>query len=889
MLSSSSSSSSSTSSTAPRRIPSRREPASPLRELEDYFGLKQLVKTLPTTPEEELVDYPSSISSGPFPTTKRKSGDNRRMAAFLDRTASAMEGGKSLAMVLPPRVGGAADEEGDDGVTFLEALSYEEKGRSSPPRSSSPFPTAPTVASGAAEGAAAESVDRPPSPTRSAAKRQRVIRELLDTEQSHAVDLAVVRDIYLARARGAHLSQIADHAMGSGLGLHRSTDDRRKRSSLSSAPPDFRLGQALMSDADIETIFLNLEEVAALAQDFAAALTEASGSGQPDAQDDTIGAVFLDMLHRIQEASSRYCVRHHRAILRLQELTPTLRTYLSECATLADGRTSAWDLASLLIKPVQRCLKYPLLLDQLLAETPEDHPDRPQLQQAYAEMLLVAEHINESKRRTDLVSRYVSKDKNAQRRDSSRSVSDSLSKKLRRTSQRTRNAFESSGQHNATPQNDDVVFDALVALLHTTRTGAQRFCQEMREWTENTRSALEAQVRLVEGWIEMYAPLVGERAAAESHERLVVFLDDVLLPTINNAWASLDDEVRSSLFVKAEHLLSLFDNPMRVIAKRHDKALDHGRYLAKKQPVDKRGSEEYLLLTAQLSEELPRFLGSVSRYFNILVSHFASAQAAYHEALHERWDAYANRWIVRIPPGSPKTIQTAFEEEHQPFAVMMQMLATGLGVTASNGAQDAGPPTQRPLRRESHWSSASENSGHALSMISTPRSSITSVSSAGESVPLAKQASDQTEQATPLAASPASSLTAVDSVRYASHRRPSRDGGHDAASLRSRYLSQYSIVLPNEYAEDGSDGIVVPLYTAEAVNASRSSSFRSGFPILSFDVGERLEVEYEEPDRAEGGSGWLLGRKPTDRKEIGWARTEDFVLLEDTEGEGEEA
>lgn len=117
-----------------------------------------------------------------------------------------MEGGKSLAMVLPPRVGGAADEEGDDGVTFLEALSYEEKGRSSPPRSSSPFPTAPTVASGAAEGAAAESVDRPPSSTRSAAKRQRVIRELLDTEQSHAVDLAVVRDIYLARARGARES-----------------------------------------------------------------------------------------------------------------------------------------------------------------------------------------------------------------------------------------------------------------------------------------------------------------------------------------------------------------------------------------------------------------------------------------------------------------------------------------------------------------------------------------------------------------------------------------------------------------------------------------------------------------------------------------------------------
>lgn len=144
-----------------------------------------------------------------------------------------------------------------------------------------------------------------------------------------------------------------------------------------------------------------------------------------------------------------------------------------------------------------------------------------------------------------------------------------------------------------------------------------------------------------------------------------------------------DEEVRSSLSVMAQHLLSLFDNPMQVISKRSDKALDHARYLAKKQPVDKRGSEEFLLLSAQLSDELPRFLGSVSRYFNIIVSHFASAQAAYHEAVRERWDAYADRWITQIPRGSPRTVQAAFDAEHQPFAIMMRTLATGLGLSVN--------------------------------------------------------------------------------------------------------------------------------------------------------------------------------------------------------------
>ncbi|GAA5980205.1 hypothetical protein JCM10908_001574 [Rhodotorula pacifica] len=977
----------------------RPQPASPLREREDYFGLQDLVKSLPTTPEDEIsvsprssLPFPSRPSTsrpdsrasrrlsrrslGPTPPTspssfyfsheladRRESGEGRRMAAFLDKTATAMEGGKSLAMVLPPRKDiDSSDADAEAGLTFLEALAFEEEHAPANPRSSivsdvdlkASTSSCPARMDGNAviggESASPSGVVGP-APTsatrtspslgaaRSAEKRSRVIQELVDTERSHAVDMAVVRDIYLARARGAHLTQIADHVMGTGLGLHR--ENPRKQRSTASPAPLYRLGQPLMLDADVETVFINLEEVAALAATFADALTDASGSGdQPN--DDRIGSVFLDMLPRIQEVSSRYCIRHHRAILRLQELEPTLKTYLSECSTLSHGRTTAWDLASLLIKPVQRCLKYPLLLDQLLSTTPDDHPDRPALQRAYTEMLLVAEHINENKKRTDLVTRIVAKDKVAPRRDSSRSMSDSLSKKLRRTSQRTRNVFDTLPNRTG-----DEMFDALVALVHSTRTGAQRFCQEMQEWAGNTRSALEAQVRLVEGWIDMYAPLIGERPAAASHERLCVFLDEVLVPIISGPWASLDEEVRSSLSVKAQHLLSLFDNPLQVIAKRSDKALDHARYLAKKQPVDKRGSEEFLLLSAQLSEELPRFLGSVSRYFNIIVSHFASAQAAYHEAVRERWDAYADRWITAIPRGSPRTVQEAFNSEHQPFALMMRTLATGLGLSgdiatgvsagSSPGSTARTPeleaprsiPSSGPLRRESHLSTASERTADSdtpLSILSTPRTSITSTGSCsprldGAVLSITGKATPEQGSRTPLArqfpetfqsgsgpVSPKSTAPSASPVwregptfqsdhassqgmaDFASHLRPQRaDGRRDAAALRSRYLSQYSVVLPSEAGSECSDDCIVPLYVAEAINASRSSSFRSGFPILSFDAGDRFEVEYEEADRAEGGSGWLLGRKPHDRGNVGWARTEDFVLLDDVlEGEEEE-
>ena len=59
-------------------------------------------------------------------------------------------------------------------------------------------------------------------------------------------------------------------------------------------------------------------------------------------------------------------------------------------------------LQSLLIKPVQRVLKYPLLLQQLVRNTGDNHPDYADLHTAHTAMSKVAQDINEIKRRKDL-------------------------------------------------------------------------------------------------------------------------------------------------------------------------------------------------------------------------------------------------------------------------------------------------------------------------------------------------------------------------------------------------------------------------------------------------------------------------------------------------------
>lgn len=66
------------------------------------------------------------------------------------------------------------------------------------------------------------------------------------------------------------------------------------------------------------------------------------------------------------------------------------------------GKPNLLDMGSLLIKPVQRVMKYPLLLSELWQATPEDHPDYRPLQEALTATKIINVNINEFRRRKDI-------------------------------------------------------------------------------------------------------------------------------------------------------------------------------------------------------------------------------------------------------------------------------------------------------------------------------------------------------------------------------------------------------------------------------------------------------------------------------------------------------
>lgn len=99
-----------------------------------------------------------------------------------------------------------------------------------------------------------------------------------------------------------------------------------------------------------------------------------------------------------------YITRHSSAVSHLNALpqTPALTAYLAETRTLAQSYTHAWDLPSLLIKPVQRLLKYPLLLNAVIDDTPPGQV-KDNLCLARDKVEEVARSVNEGRRRIEVV------------------------------------------------------------------------------------------------------------------------------------------------------------------------------------------------------------------------------------------------------------------------------------------------------------------------------------------------------------------------------------------------------------------------------------------------------------------------------------------------------
>ncbi|XP_063067027.1 guanine nucleotide exchange factor VAV2 isoform X1 [Engraulis encrasicolus] len=148
----------------------------------------------------------------------------------------------------------------------------------------------------------------------------------------------------------------------------------------------------VLTPQDMDAIFVNLEDVikvhAALLR--AVDLNVASGGSG-------LGKVFLDFKEKLL-IYGQYCSHMEHAQKTLDELIVTredVKMKVEECTMkVQEGK---FKLQDLLVVPMQRVLKYHLLLKELLSHS-TDRPERQQLKEALEAMQDLAMYINEVKR-----------------------------------------------------------------------------------------------------------------------------------------------------------------------------------------------------------------------------------------------------------------------------------------------------------------------------------------------------------------------------------------------------------------------------------------------------------------------------------------------------------
>ncbi|KAK9427950.1 hypothetical protein V1505DRAFT_241526 [Lipomyces doorenjongii] len=470
-------------------------------------------------------------------------------------------------------------------------------------------------------------------------RRVHLIRELIDTEIVYLSDLMVIEKYYRSSA----------------------------------------LRQSFITKGDVVEIFANLTGVLEFTHQFCISLRSAGAStmvyekGQEDEVDDGrvldeqesfVGDTFLQAIPQLEKVYKVYCHSHEASIQRLHRLTtnnPTqMSRWLDACHQGSLSRTKAWNLESLLIKPVQRLMKYPLLLKSLAECTPIGHPDKNSLGKAAIDIQGVADRTNEEKRRKDFAAAPGPADTTELRKG--------VTKGLVRSTERLRQTVGISERHEVIDRSYDILVDRY-----------RRRHMELRIVVESFNSGFQASASTIgqlctlacsfDEWAKLP---VAKISASSSGSGKVPY------PDIESQWRSFRRAIMDihdhdlSLFRSAfvshvisplEHVLDLFDRPLKAMAKRDRKIPDYRRYLGLRErgvTPDKTVvalAESYLALNGALVREIPKFLNFVDEMVKAVLTNWVHVQARWYFNYARRIREYCTKNFVDVPNQKSMSIE----------------------------------------------------------------------------------------------------------------------------------------------------------------------------------------------------------------------------------------
>ncbi|XP_066173946.1 rho guanine nucleotide exchange factor 38 [Sylvia atricapilla] len=349
---------------------------------------------------------------------------------------------------------------------------------------------------------------------------------------------------------------------------------------------------------DVDGLFSNIELVHQLSAKLLSLLEEATTDVELPMQ--IIGEVFLQIKGPLEDTYKIYCYHHDDAhtMLEYYEKDEELKQHLRDCVQSLkkryeeEGKPNLMDLGSLLIKPVQRLMKYPLLLHELLNSTPASHPDHKALQDALYAMKNINVNINELKRRKDLVLKYRKNDDDETLKEKfSRLNIHSISKKSKRVTSHLK--ILTRGE----PQVKDRTFNKEEKLFQSLEKTVKLCVKNISLCLQHLQDSIHLAAQNIIGLQEILQDEDDKvNDSSEEGTDTANLCEDFM--------AQLDKLVLTPLSA----LQALFPGPQNLIQKRYDKLLDYNSCLQRSagEELDM-AKKEYEALNAQLVEELQVF------------------------------------------------------------------------------------------------------------------------------------------------------------------------------------------------------------------------------------------------------------------------------------------
>ncbi|KAJ9602430.1 hypothetical protein H2200_012972 [Cladophialophora chaetospira] len=449
-------------------------------------------------------------------------------------------------------------------------------------------------------GATRPSVEDESPEQRRLKKRRHILKEIVDTEYTYERDMRVLCDIYKQTAIPA------------------------------------------ISEEDIKILFGNVDLVQQFSKDFLAYLklvvkpayvmerpdrrkegdrastiqsSAASIIGPSDLTDfekdelTRVGTAFEASMSDMEKVYTEYIRTRHAANKRFEVLqsSSTVKEWLKECSENSSDITNAWSLDALLVKPIQRITKYPLLLNQLLEATPDTHPDIEFVRRATIEITEVNVRINEVKKHTELVDQVL----NRKRKESD--VRNGLTKAFGRRAEKLRQHVGINEMFEDPEYSKlKISYDNNIAHLFLVTKDCQGYVEAITKWVGRLCEVAAA----AEAWVD-----VGHTPHAQAESKLRQFaivvrgVNSIALPDHNEQVARRVVQPMEKTAIMLERFKT---DPKGLVQKRDKRLIDYNQFKNKRdrgEKIDKKMTErmeQWEALNLEAKERMKRLLRSTA-------------------------------------------------------------------------------------------------------------------------------------------------------------------------------------------------------------------------------------------------------------------------------------